>query len=228
MPGSPLADGLFVGRVEDARRTPVHLAGQLDDGRAADRVHGCLTGLLHRRLLHVPPVRNGRGAAGPHGEPDGVPRAVRAHLHGVHHVPDEEQAPAARPLLSVQLQREVRLFHRPRRLVLSPEVGDGHDDVVAVLGDLDVHRDLGPPAVAVLDRVHRGLGHGGLQSFRPGRRPARWPPPPRRPGPGPGARCLAHWPPRTPRAAAGPAGPARSSAASRVHGRTWSAPGTPA
>src|ERR1700722_20019501 len=83
-----------------------------------------------------PAVRDRRGAAAPHGELDGVPRAVCAYMHGVHHVTDEEQPPSARLLLAFQLQQQVLLLCRPLRLVLSPEVRYGHDYVVAVLVDL--------------------------------------------------------------------------------------------
>src|ERR1700719_1350066 len=39
-------------------------------------------------------------AAGPHDEPDRVPRSLGGHIHRVHHVADEEQPPAPRGLLS--------------------------------------------------------------------------------------------------------------------------------
>src|SRR6202050_5022677 len=47
-------------------------------------------------------------------------------------------------------------------------VADGDDDLVAVLADLDLDRDLGVVAVAVLDGVHGGLGHRGLELLQAG------------------------------------------------------------
>ena len=45
----------------------------------------------------------------------------------------------------------------------SPTSSDAHDELAAGRDHLDLDRDLGPALVAVLDRVHRGLGHGGLE-----------------------------------------------------------------
>src|SRR5271155_5732651 len=111
-----------------------------------------------------------------HGQPDGVPLAVGRYVHRVDHVADEEQSPAARALLAVELLDEIGLL-----LVGIAGAGDGigaalvadrDDDLVAVLRYLDLDRDLRAVAVAVLDRVHSGLGHGGLQPLEPGRFPA--------------------------------------------------------
>src|SRR5581483_5171987 len=45
-----------------------------------------------------------------HGQPDGVPLAVRRYLHRVDHVADEEQSPAARALVAVEFPDEIGLF----------------------------------------------------------------------------------------------------------------------
>src|ERR1700677_1390234 len=108
-----------------------------------------------------------------HGQPDGVPLAVGRYVHRVDHVADEEQSPAPRALLAVGLLDEIGLL-----LVAMAGAGDGigaalvadrDDDLVAVLSYLDLDRDLRPVAVAVLARVHGGLGHRGLQPLEPGR-----------------------------------------------------------
>src|SRR5580704_12982931 len=101
-----------------------------------------------------------------HGQPDGVALAIGCYVHGVDHVADEEQAPAARALPAVQLLQQVRLFGRAGLLGRAALVADGDDDLVAVLGDLDLHRDLGAVLVAMLDGVHRGLGDRGLQLLK--------------------------------------------------------------
>src|SRR2546430_16137200 len=104
-----------------------------------------------------------------HGHPDGVRLAVRCYVHRVDHVADEEQAPAARALVAVELPDEIGCLVLVRVGVHAAAlVGDRYDDLVAVLGHLDLDRDLRPAAVAVLDRVHRRLGDRGLQSFQPG------------------------------------------------------------
>src|SRR5579859_3974987 len=110
-----------------------------------------------------------------HGQPDGVALAVGCYVHGVDHVADEEQPPAARALQPVQLLEQVGflglsgvvgvvgrlLWLLPgllaglllgllagRLVCLAALVADGDDDVVAVLADLDLDRDLGLVAVA--------------------------------------------------------------------------------
>jgi len=104
-----------------------------------------------------------------HGQPNGVPLAVRGYVHRVDHVADEEQAPAARTLVAVELPDEIGFFLLVRLgMDLTALVGDRHDDLVAVLGHRDLDRDLRAVAVAVLDRVHGRLGDRGLQSFQPG------------------------------------------------------------
>src|ERR1039457_6173927 len=108
-------------------------------------------------------------AARPHDEPDRMARSVGRHVHAVDHVADEEQSPAARPLLALELRQQVRLFDRSGGGVLTAEVADGDDDVVAVLDHLDVHRDLRAALVAVLDGIHGGFGHGRLEPLQPGR-----------------------------------------------------------
>src|SRR6516225_6653855 len=55
---------------------------------------------------------------GPHDQPDRVPRSLSRHVHGVHHVPDEEQPPAARGLFTRELPGEIGFlcfFSRPGR-----------------------------------------------------------------------------------------------------------------
>src|ERR1700747_3113618 len=47
-----------------------------------------------------------------HGQPDGVPLAIDRYVHGVDHVADEEQAPAARALHAVQLLEQIGLLGR--------------------------------------------------------------------------------------------------------------------
>src|SRR6266851_1530506 len=101
-----------------------------------------------------------------HDQPDGVPLAVGRYVHRVDHVADEEQSPAAGALVAVELLDEIGLLGSRARLGsvdLAALVGDRHDDLVAVLGHLDLDRDLRAVAVAVLDRVHGGLGDRGLQ-----------------------------------------------------------------
>src|SRR5216683_4929477 len=100
-----------------------------------------------------------------HGQPDGVPLAVGRYVHRVDHVSDKEQSPAARALVTVELPDEIGLLGVRARLGgvgFAALVGDRHDDLVAVLGHLDLDRDLRAVAVAVLDRVHGGLGDRGL------------------------------------------------------------------
>src|SRR4051794_25475831 len=81
-----------------------------------------------------------------HGQPDGVPLAVRCYLHGVDHVADEEQSPAARALVAVELPDEIGLFRLARvradHGLVTALVGDRDDDPVAVLGHLDLDREL--------------------------------------------------------------------------------------
>src|SRR6202007_793914 len=88
-----------------------------------------------------------------HGQPDGVPLAVRGYVHRVDHVADEEQAPAARALVAVELPYEIGFFLLVRLgMDLTALIGDRHDDLVAVLGHRDLDRDLRAVAVTVLDR----------------------------------------------------------------------------
>src|ERR1700684_2314512 len=104
-----------------------------------------------------------------HGQPDGVPLAVGRYIHRVDHVADEEQPPAARALVAVQLLDEIRLLMVAVAGVrLATLVADGDGDVIAVAGNLDLDRDLGAVPVAVLDRVHGGLGDRGLEPLQPG------------------------------------------------------------
>src|SRR6201989_3054330 len=79
-----------------------------------------------------------------HGQPDGVPLAVSGYVHRVDHVADEEQAPAARALVAVELADEIGFLVLARVGVdLAALVADRHDDLVTVLGHLDLDRDLG-------------------------------------------------------------------------------------
>ena len=103
-----------------------------------------------------------------HGQPDRVLLAIGCYVHGVDHVADEEQAPAARALLAVQLLDQVGLLGLAGdQGHFAALVGDGHDDLGAVLNNLDLHGDLRAVLVAVLDRVHGGLGDRGLEAFEP-------------------------------------------------------------
>src|SRR5580704_2140082 len=78
-----------------------------------------------------------------HGQPDGVPLAVGRNVHRVDHVADEEQPPAARALVAVQLLDQVRLFVvAVDGMRLAALVADGDGDVIAVAGDLDLDGDL--------------------------------------------------------------------------------------
>src|SRR3974377_1136436 len=86
-----------------------------------------------------------------HGQPDGVPLAVRCYVHGVDHVADEKQAPAARALPAVELLEQVGLLGGVAAgTAVAALVADRDDDLVAVLGDLDLHREVSAVLVAVL------------------------------------------------------------------------------
>src|SRR5712692_4361612 len=110
-----------------------------------------------------------------HGQPDGVPLAIGRYVHRVDHVADEEQSPAARALAAVKLLDEIGLLVFASAgaiaiagVFLAALVADRDDDLLAVLGHLDLDRDLRAVPVAVLDRVHGGLGDRGLQPLEPG------------------------------------------------------------
>src|SRR5580658_8506293 len=99
-----------------------------------------------------------------HSQPDGVPLAVGRYIHRVDHVADEEQSPAARTLVSVQLLDEIRfLLVAVAGVLVAAPVADGDGNVIATEGYLDLDRDLGAVPVAVFDRVHGGLGDRGLE-----------------------------------------------------------------
>src|SRR5436190_14267392 len=69
-----------------------------------------------------------------HGQPDGVPLAVRGYVHRIDHVADEEQAPAARALVAVELPDEIGFFVLGRvGMDLTALVGDRDDDLVCRL-----------------------------------------------------------------------------------------------
>src|SRR5690242_21359906 len=75
-----------------------------------------------------------------HGQPNGVPLAVCGYVHRIDHVADEEQAPAARALVAVELLDEIGILV-PARVGVPPLVGERHDDLVAVQAPRDPYRD---------------------------------------------------------------------------------------
>src|ERR671912_2018189 len=103
---------------------------------------------------------------------DGVVVRVSRDAHIVNHVLDQEQAPAARRLLALQLGLKVRpLGVRVRWRAASP-VDDAHQETFLQEPYLDLDRDFGVVPVAMFHGVHRRLGHGGLESLQ---RPLRQP-----------------------------------------------------
>src|SRR2546423_13304628 len=91
---------------------------------------------------------------------------VACDAYVVDHLLDQEKAPPTRLLQAGQLRLEIG-----RRclgdIAAAAEVGDAHDDVTVVRADLEPYWQLGAPLVPVLDRVHRGLGDGGLEPLEP-------------------------------------------------------------
>src|SRR5258705_6530123 len=71
-------------------------------------------------------------------------RPVAGHVHRIHHVPDQEEAPAARLLLAGELALDIGLLGVVGDRAGQGVVGDAHDDRVGGGLDLDVDRNLGP------------------------------------------------------------------------------------
>src|SRR5579871_2933293 len=92
-------------------------------------------------------------AAGPHDEPDRVPRSLGRHVHRVHHVADQEQPPAPRCLFAGELGGEIGFRAGAGLLGDAALVGDRDHDVAVGRRHFDVHRHLGLVAVPVLDGV---------------------------------------------------------------------------
>src|SRR5215210_3646469 len=110
---------------------------------------------------------------------DGVVVRVSRDAHLVDHVPDQEQTPAPRRLLALQLGLQVRSLRVRARWRTTTPVDDAHQEALRKKVYLDLDRDFGYVPVAVLHGVHRRLGHGGLESLQG---PLRQPQSTHRPG----------------------------------------------
>ena len=76
-----------------------------------------------------------RGRTGLDREPDGTVPSLGGYFHGVDHVPDEEQSPASRALLALELAGKIGHFgaaFRPARGVAAAAVGDRDGDLDAL------------------------------------------------------------------------------------------------
>src|SRR5215218_3504012 len=96
---------------------------------------------------------------------DGVVVRVSRDAHLVDHVPDQEQTPAPRRLLSLQLGFQVRNLRVLSRWRTATPVDDAHQEALLQEPYLDLYRNVGVVSVAVLHCVHRGLSHSGLESL---------------------------------------------------------------
>src|SRR5215208_2799868 len=98
------------------------------------------------------------------GELDGVSARLARHARLVNHLLDQEQAPAARLLATLELRLKVRGLGFWQ---LAGVAAVGHLNEHALRGEqyADRYRPIGAVLVAVLHRVHRGLGNRRLQAL---------------------------------------------------------------
>src|SRR5215203_1981066 len=91
---------------------------------------------------------------------------VAGYVHLVDHALDEEETPAPGRLDALQLGLDVRRVPVLPGRRAAPSVGYAHQEVAVRGEDLQLHGQLRPVLVAVLHRVHRRFGHGGLETLQ--------------------------------------------------------------